>query len=125
MADPIQIPNPPSDLSREERTWGMVCHLAALAGVIVPLGNFIAPLVIWLIKKEQMPFVNDQGKEALNFQITILIMLAVSFALIFVFIGFLLLFVVSIYALIMVIIAAIKANDGQYYRYPLTIRFIK
>jgi uncharacterized Tic20 family protein len=72
-----------------------------------------------------MPFVNDQGKEAVNFQITITIALVISFVLVFLFIGILLLPIVGIFAAVMSVIAAIKANEGVAYRYPVTIRFIK
>jgi uncharacterized protein len=109
----------------EERTWALAAHLSAFAGVIIPFGNLLAPLIIWSIKKDEMPFVNDQGKEAVNFQITITIALVISFVLVFLFIGILLLPIVGIFAAVMSVIAAIKANDGIAYRYPVTIRFIK
>lgn len=114
-----------SAVTAEERTWGMFCHLAALAGYVIPFGSIIGPLVVWLIKKDQMPFVNDQGKESLNFQITVVIAMIVSGVLMFVLIGFLLLAAVAIADLVFVIIAAIQANKGVAYRYPYTIRFIK
>lgn len=110
---------------KEERTWGMLCHLSAFAGILIPFGSIIAPLIIWLIKKDEMPFVNDQGKESINFQITIFIVGVICAILIFIGIGILLLFALAIYALIMIIIASIKANEGVYYRYPYTIRLIK
>lgn len=113
-----------SELSKDERMWGMLCHLGALAGFAFPLGNIIVPLVIWMIKKEEMPFVADQGKESLNFQITIAIVMAVCFLLSFVVIGLLLLPIVGIGALILVIIAATKANNGEQYRYPWAIRML-
>ena len=116
-------PGPPP-LSQDERTWGMLCHLSALAGYIIPFGNIVGPLVVWLIKKDEMPFVEDQGKEALNFQISVTIYVIVSFVLIFVLIGIFLLIAVGIFSLVMLIIAAIKANQGEAYRYPLCIRFI-
>lgn len=118
---PAQWPPP---LSQDERTWGMLCHLSALAGYIIPFGNIVGPLVVWLIKKDEMPFVEDQGKEALNFQISVTIYVIVSFVLIFVLIGIFLLIAVGIFSLVMLIIAAIKANQGEAYRYPLCIRFI-
>lgn len=102
----------------------MFCHLSALAGFIVPFGNIIAPLVIWLVKKDEMPFVNDQGKESLNFQITVFLAAIVCFILIFVAIGFLLLPALAIYTLVMIIIAAMKANEGVSYRYPFILRLI-
>lgn len=112
-------------LSKEERTWGMLCHLIVLTGVIIPLASVIAPLVIWLIKKDEMPFVDDQGKESLNFQITMFIGFVISFFLMFIFIGFILLPLLAIFDLVMVIMASMKANEGVRYRYPYTIRFIK
>ena len=110
--------------NRDERMWAMFCHLSGLAGFIFPFGNIIAPLVIWLVKKEEYPLVNDQGKEALNFQISMTIYIIASVILIFLVIGIPLLIILGIFGLIVVIIAAIKANEGEKYRYPLTIRFL-
>lgn len=110
---------------KDARTWGMLCHLSAFAGLIIPFGGIIAPLIIWLIKKDEMAFVNDQGKESINFQITIFIAAVICGILMFVGIGFLLIFALAIYALIMIIIASIKANEGTYYRYPYALRLIK
>jgi len=110
---------------KDERTWGMLCHISAFAGFIIPFGGILAPLIIWLIKKDEMAFVNDQGKEAINFPITVFIAAIVCFILMFVGIGFILLFALAIYAIIMIIIAAMKANDGVYYRYPYALRLIK
>ena len=112
-------------MEKEEKTWGMACHLIAFCGFIIPLGSIIGPLVVWLIKKDEMPFVDDQGKESLNFQITLLIAFIISGILTVVLIGFLLMFVLAIYAIVMIIIAAMKANEGESYRYPYTFRFIK
>lgn len=108
----------------DQRQWGMFAHLAAFAGLVIPFGNILGPLVIWLIKKDTMPFVDDQGKEALNFQITVTLALLVSFLLMLVLIGFLLVWVVFIVALIFVIMAMVKANDGVAYRYPICLRLI-
>ena len=110
---------------KDECMWGMLCHLTALAGIIIPFGNVIGPLIIWLIKKDEYPFVDKQGKESLNFQIVVTIALLISFALAFVCIGIFLLPIVSIAALVMVIIATIKTNSGIDYKYPFNIRFIK
>jgi hypothetical protein len=114
-----------SDVPKEARTMGMLCHLSALIGFIVPFGTIIGPLVIWLIKKDEMPFVDDQGKEALNFQITVLLAFIVSAILTVVLIGLLLMPIVAIGALVFIIIAALKANEGEAYRYPFTLRLIK
>ncbi len=112
-------------ISKEERTMGMLCHLIALVGFIIPLGSIIGPLVIWLVKKDEMPFVNDQGKESLNFEITMLIGVIICLILTFVVIGLFLLVALGIYWLVFVIIAAMKANEGIAYRYPYAIRLIK
>jgi hypothetical protein len=109
----------------DARMWGMFCHLFAFAGFVFPVGNVIGPLVAWLIKKDQYPFVDDQGKEALNFQITMVIAMACAFVLVFVYIGLLLFPVIGIFDLIFTIIATIEANKGKRYRYPIALRLIK
>jgi uncharacterized Tic20 family protein len=110
---------------QEECSLGLACHLLALAGLVVPFGNILGPLIMWLVKKDDSAFVDDQGKEALNFNITISIAGFIAFLLMFVVIGGLLLPIIGIFWLIMTIIAAVKANGGERYRYPLTIRLIK
>lgn len=110
---------------RQERTWGLIAHLSIFLGHFIPFGNLIAPLIIWQMKKNESDFVAYHGKEALNFQISLMILFAISIVLAFVGIGFILLIALWIFGLVMVIIAALKANNGQYYRYPMTIRIIK
>ena len=110
--------------NKDEKMWGMLCHLSALAGFVIPFGNIIAPLVIWILKKEEFPLVDDQGKEALNFQISLTIYFIAGAILLIVGIGFVILPIVAVFGLIMIIIASIKANDGEKYRYPITIRLI-
>ena len=116
------------ELSKDARKWAMFCHLAGLAGLI-PLtpafGSVIAPLIIWQIKKDEFEFVDEHGKEALNFQISVLIYALVAGLLCFVCIGFVLLPAVYIFDLIFMLIAAVKTNNGEHYRYPICIRFIK
>lgn len=113
-------------VSKEEQNWAMFCHLAALSGFVIPLGNVLGPLIMWLIKKDTMPLVDQHGKEALNFQITVTIAMLISFLLMFVLIGILLVFVVGIGALVLTIIAAVKVSNGQFdYKYPFAIRLIK
>lgn len=113
------------NLSREEKNWGSICHLSAFTGfVFPPLGFILGPLVVWLIKKDEIPYVNDQGKEALNFQLTMFIVFIVSCLLTLLLIGFLLLMFWAIFQFIIIIVAAIRASDGICYRYPVTIRFI-
>lgn len=103
----------------------MFCHLSALAGFIIPFGNIIGPLILWQMKKTESAFIDDQGKEALNFQITITIAAIVSAILIVVLIGAFLLPAVGLIALVFTIIGAIKANEGVTYRYPFAIRLVK
>lgn len=109
---------------REEATLAMVAHLLAFAGYIVPFGNLIGPLVVWQIKKGQSPFVEEQAKESLNFQLTTTLLVLVCIPLCLVLIGIPLLLALVVFELVVVITAAIRANEGQSYRYPLCIRFI-
>lgn len=109
----------------QARNWAVLIHLSALAGFIIPFGNILAPLIIWLLKKEDSPFIDDQGKEAVNFQISMTIYAIISAILIVIIIGFVLLGVIAIIEIIFIIIAAINASNGVKYRYPLSIRFIK
>jgi len=111
--------------NRDENMWAMFCHLSALVGFAIPFGNIIAPLIIWTLKKDEYPHVNDQGKEAINFQLSITVYILISVILVFVVIGIPLLIILGIFSLIMTVIAALNANDGNKYRYPFTIRFIK
>lgn len=104
--------------SKEECTWGMVAHLVGLVG-------FLGPLIVWLIKKDTMPFVDDQGKESLNFQITILIAYFVAGVTSCVGIGVILLPLVLVASIVFCILGAVKANTGVAYRYPVTLRLIK
>ena len=113
-------------VSKDEQNWAMICHLSALSGFIIPFGNVLGPLIVWLMKKDTMPLVNEHGKEALNFQITVTIAMVISIALMFVLIGFLLVFIVGIGALILTIMAAVKVSNGQLdYKYPFALRLIK
>ena len=111
--------------SADDRQWGLFAHLSALTGVIIPFGNIIGPLVVWQVKKDTSAFAADQGKEALNFNITLLLAAIVCFALMLVLIGFVLLPILGVVWLILTIIAAIKANNGEAYRYPFTLRLVK
>jgi uncharacterized Tic20 family protein len=122
--------------SAEEKQWALFAHLSALLGAFVTglwfgWGCFIGPLIIWLIKKDTMPFVNDQAKEALNFNITLAIVGLVLFILVIMTLGIGLLIavpvgmIVGVAWLVFTIIAAIKASEGVAYRYPISLRLIK
>jgi uncharacterized Tic20 family protein len=90
----------------------------------LPFGNIIGPLVIWLIKKQDSPGVDAHGKESLNFQISMTLYTFLAGLSCFVFVGFVLLPAVLVANLVLIIIASIKASNGEFYRYPLTIRLI-
>ena len=111
-------------VSNEEKNWAMLCHLGGLVHFI-PFGQIIAPMVIWLVKKDDLPFVDDQGKEALNFQISMLIYYLICIPLIFIVIGIFMLISLGIINLVLVIIAAVKAGQGEAFRYPLSLKLVK
>ncbi len=103
----------------------MFAHLSGLLMYTgIPFGNILAPFVIWLMNKDTMPFVDDQAKEAFNFQLTIMLYLFASGVLCFVLIGFVFLPIVAVFHLVASIVAALKAQQGIAYRYPMNIRFI-
>ncbi len=126
-APPVPPADPGSDAletDKDAQLWGMFCHLAGLGGIVIPvIGGIIGSLVIWLIKKDQYPFVDEQGKEAVNFQITLCIYLVGGGIIT----AGLLVPVIGILGLILLIMATIKAKEGQHYRYPkgTNFRFIK
>ena len=111
--------------TEDERTWGMVAHLAALAFFILPLGNILGPLVVLLAKREHSAFVGAHAKEALNFNITFLIGAIICLLLLQLSIGILFGAMLFIFWHVMTIIAALRANEGISYRYPFALRFIK
>jgi uncharacterized protein len=111
--------NNPNPIDQDSKTWGMLVHLSAL------LTGFIGPLVILLVKKGQMPFVEENAKEALNFQISVLIYVIISVILACVFIGIFTMIAVVVCNLIFTVMAAVQANEGKVYRYPLCIKFIR
>ena len=129
------------------RTWSMLCHISALAGLFFGLGNVIGPLIVWQIKKNELPEIEPHGKEALNFQLTILIVNIVAGILLIGVLGtafgfgrfwrspFYLLsggfgigsiiVIINLVAFILAVVAGLKANNGEAYKYPFAIRFIK
>jgi len=120
-----QQPQAPTG-DKDQKLWTMLCHLTALVGFVgIPLGNILGPLVIWLIKKNEIPAVDRHGKESLNFQISMVIYGIVAGLLAFIVIGIPILIGLGIADLVLVIIASIKVNNGEEFEYPITIRFIK
>ena len=134
MSDVVSQEPPVTGLSSNEKQWAMFAHLSAVVAVCLGGMGFLGPLIVWLIKKDQMPFVDDQGKEALNFQLNILALIALFIpigailAVVTVGLGLFLLvpigFGISVLAIVMPILGAIKANTGEAYRYPYIIRVI-
>jgi uncharacterized protein len=111
---------------RDDRTWNSFCHLMALSGFVgVPFGNVLGPLIFWAIKKDESASVDEHGKESLNFQISMTIYTIVAGLSVLVLIGIALLPGILVLNLVLTIIAGVKASNGEFYRYPLTIRFIK
>jgi uncharacterized Tic20 family protein len=112
--------------------WAMLCHLSALVGLLIPsIGSAIGPLVVWLLKRHDHPLIDLNGKESLNFQISILIyfwgLMAIALPTTFILVGFLfmgLAFVIAVFGLVMAIIASVKVSNGKPFRYPACIRFI-
>jgi uncharacterized Tic20 family protein len=108
------------------RNMAMAVHLTALiAWVGVPFGHIIGPLVVWLTQKDKSTFIDREGRESLNFQLSITLYSVIAFILCFIFIGFLLLPAIFVMHVTLSIIAAMRANEGRHYRYPMTIRFIR
>ncbi|RLE16836.1 MAG: DUF4870 domain-containing protein [Actinobacteria bacterium] len=109
-----------SDVSSESKVWAVAAHLLPLAGIYI-----IGALMVWLIKRDEDAFVEAHGREALNFQLSVLIYGLISALLIIVLIGFLMLIALAIFSFVMAIIAAVKAANGETYRYPMTMRMVK
>lgn len=127
MRDPNHSIPPAVDTgtNAEERQWAMFGHLSALIGLVIPFASIVAPLVIWQMKKDTLPFAAEQAKEALNFQITVFVALVIAGLLVLLVIGLLLLPVIGIGAVVLSVVAGLKANEGIAYRYPFTLRLIK
>jgi uncharacterized Tic20 family protein len=127
VMETANVPNnmpPEATARRDENMWAMLCHLSSLAGFVIPFGNIIGPLAIWLIKKDEYPLVNDQGKESLNFQISITIYLIAAAILVIILIGLPILIILALADLVLVVLASIRANEGEKFRYPFAIKFI-
>ncbi|MDF1701400.1 MAG: DUF4870 domain-containing protein [Planctomycetota bacterium] len=120
----VNPPNP--SLTSSERTWGLCAHLSTLSGYVgLPFGWIVGPLIVYLVKKDESPFVRDHAREALNMGISCTIYLIVSVVLAFFIIGIVTALIVTIGAIVYAIVAGMKANEGRSYRYPFIIRFIK
>jgi uncharacterized Tic20 family protein len=126
MSDPNSSPVSGAAPTENERTWGMLAHLSALVGLVIPLiGNVLGPLGVSIARADQSAFVAAHAKEALNFNISVTLAAVVCALLMLVFIGFLLGSALFIAWLVMTLIAAIKASEGVAYRYPFSLRLVK
>ncbi|ACJ31626.1 Conserved hypothetical protein [Shewanella piezotolerans WP3] len=104
---------------------GIVVHLASFSGYLIPFGSILGPLIVWLMKRDELPFVDSCGRNCLNFKISIAIYAMISVVLMLVGIGFILLGIIAIVDIVFTIIAAMKASEGESYKYPMSINFIK
>jgi uncharacterized Tic20 family protein len=113
------------ELSETERNWAMFCHLAAFAGFFVPFGGIIGPLVIWLSKRDDSTWVNENGKASLNFQLSMLMYMVLVAPLCLILIGIPLLIMLGILKIVFIILASVRASKGEEFKYPLAIPFIQ
>ncbi|MBI3886930.1 MAG: DUF4870 domain-containing protein [Opitutae bacterium] len=119
-------PPPAAPPTADERTWAMLCHLSALCGYLMPvLGWFLGPFLVWQLKKNTMPSIEAHGKAVLNFQLSILLYAIAGCLLIIVAVGIPLLWALSLFNIVCLILAAVKANNGEAWSYPLSLRFLK
>lgn len=112
------------DIDKQTRTWSMLLHLSLLANAIAPLAGVIAPIIIWQVKKDELPGIDAHGKMAMNFIITMFIYTVIAGILVFVVIGVFLLMALALIGIVLPIIAAIKANEGEVWEYPLVFKFL-
>jgi uncharacterized Tic20 family protein len=125
-ADAPPVNPPPSPPRTVDHSLDVLCHILALALLTgIPFANVLAPLIFWLLKRDEYPSVNEHGKESLNFQISMSLWTILAGLSMLIVIGFLLLPILIIMNVVLVIIASMKASNGELYRYPLTIRFFK
>jgi len=142
----VALSSPPTSASRSygevssgDRNMAMLCHLISFVGIVLPFGNILGPLVVWLTQRENSSFVDEHGKESINFQLSLMVysfvgvlLLIVSAILIIVVIGIFILIIVGllilaffVFSFVVVIVASVRASNGEMYRYPLSIRFLK
>jgi len=112
-------------LSETERNWAMFCHLSAFAGFFFPFGGIIGPLICWLSKKDESLWLYINGRNSLNFQLSIMLYIVLTIPLCFIIIGFPIIGMLVILKVICIIIASVKASKGESFKYPLVIPFIQ
>mgnify|MGYP001942992231 CR=1 FL=1 len=109
----------------DEQTWAMFIHLSTFLGWLVPVLGFVVPLGLWLFKSKESTFVDHHGKEAINFQLTMLILSIPAIIMVFFLIGIPLLLALAAFSTVVTIIATVAAHQGKHYHYPINIRFIR
>lgn len=112
-------------LSEKERNWSMICHLSAFASYFFPFGGVIGPLICWLSKRDESVWINLNGRNALNFNLSILLYSVLAIPLCFIIIGIPIIMALATIKIICIIIASVKASKGQLFKYPLSIPFIQ
>lgn len=111
--------------TKEERNWAVILHLSVLAGVVIPWAGFVIPFGIWLIKKQDSPFIDRQGKEVINFLITASLVGLIGIVLSIIAIGIVIIMVLVVAVFLLSILSAIKVSEGEDYRYPFILRLIR
>lgn len=114
----------PATLEQDTRFWGMLLHLSILAGFVVPLGGLVAPILIWQLKKDELPDIDVHGRNAVNWIISQLIYLVICILLAFVLIGLPMLIALGVLGVVFPIIAGVKANNGEIWKYPMSMTFV-
>ncbi len=112
-------------LTETERNWAMFCHLSAFAGFFFPFGAIIGPLICWLSRRDESSWVNVNGRNSMNFQLSILLYIVLAIPLCFIVIGIPIILGLLTLKVVCIIIASIKASKGENFRYPLVIPFIQ
>ncbi len=113
------------ELSETERNWAMLCHLSAFAGYFFPFGGIIGPLICWLTRKDESRWVDQNGKQSMNFQLSIMLYMVLAIPLCFILIGIPILIFLGFLEVICIIVASVKASKGEEFKYPVTIPFIQ
>ncbi len=111
--------------TQSERDWAMFCHLSAFAGYFFPFGGIIAPLICWMSRKDESEWVDVNGKAALNFQISMLLYMVLSIPLVFIIVGIPIMIFLSVFEIVCIVVASIRASQGEIFKYPLSIPFVQ
>lgn len=106
----------------EERKWAFICHLSGYSGIIIPFGNILVPVIIYAIMKDEYPLIKDQGKEIINFQISMTIYLVIAGLLCIILIGIPILLALVLLSIVLPLVGALRSKKGFRYRYPINLR---